>query len=117
MLDVEEDNDVVVGAADELVSTLNGAWMAHASGTKPMYVAAHLLVGCLETNGPALKMAIKRNAKQLANAIVKRNFYEKEIESMGWQTEKGMCLVMDAATTRLIASMRGSNRLADRTTS
>lgn len=112
MMQVGEGHHFVVRAADELVGILNGAWMAHASGTKPMYVAAHLLAGCVEQNGPALKMAVRRNASQIANVIVKRDFYENKIKTLDWQTEKGMCLAMDAATTRLIASLRGGTRLA-----
>ena len=41
-----------------------------------------------------------------AKALADWEFYAKHVEQIGWTTEKGMCLTMDAATTRLLKVLK-----------
>ena len=97
---------VVVESADELVANLNAAWLAMAGGIEPVHAAANLLSQATAPSMIGLSKAIKQDSQVIANAMTRRNFYAEYIESVGWDNEEEMCLVMDAATTRLLHALR-----------
>lgn len=97
---------VVVESADELVANLNAAWLAMASGIEPVHAAATLLSQATHPSMVGLSKAIRRDSQVIANAMTQRGFYAEFIESIGWDSEEEMCLVMDTATTRLLDTLR-----------
>ena len=105
------DDTKVRESADLLVAAVNGAWVASATCINLQHAAVALLMR-------AINLAILGNGTLLqtvalfdtifASAIVDRRFYEQHVESIGWTTEKGMCLTMDAATTLLLRKLTDS---------
>lgn len=92
-------------SADHLVAILNGAWIAAACNIHLPHQAVEFLHAAVSLhqagNSSFLHMMIM-SQREFANALTDRQFYTKHVEKIGWTTEKGMCLTMDAATTRLL---------------
>ena len=100
------DDPDLLASADEFIAQINGTWIAWATGTDPLHSAADLLVGGDQSYREPLTDVLRTKASQLGDALTKRAFYAANVESIGWENEKGMCLVMDSATTRLINSLQ-----------
>lgn len=92
-------------SADRLVAILNGAWIAAACNIHLPHQAAeflHTAISMHQAGNSSFLIMMVMSQREFANALTDRQFYDKHVEQIGWTTEKGMCLTMDAATTRLL---------------
>lgn len=104
----QPDTENVRQAADSLVAILNGAWIAAASNIDPSHQSAQMVETAIKLhqagNSSFLAMFVM-NQREFATVMAEREFYAKYVEQIGWTTEKGMALTMDAATTFLIKAL------------
>lgn len=104
----QPDTENVRQAADSLVAILNGAWIAAASNIHPSHQSAQLVETAIRLhqagNSSFLAMFVM-NQREFATVLTEREFYAKYVEQIGWTTEKGMALTMDAATTFLLRAL------------
>lgn len=96
----------VVKAADELIANVNATWIAWASGIDPAHAVAVLLKQARQIELNSLRDVLDVSSEAMSEALTCRDYFEKEIESKGWSSEREMCEVMDAATGKLMRRLR-----------
>lgn len=96
----------VVKAADELIANVNATWIAWASGIDPAHAVAVLLKQASQIELNSLRDVLDVSSEAMSEALTCRDYFEREIESKGWSSEREMCEVMDAATGKLMRRLR-----------
>lgn len=105
-----EDHDTLRQAADSLIGIVNGVWVGMATGFHERHSCIDLLMRCTtgcEDGNNLLARTVEKHAKALAQALSVPDFYHQFIhEGDGWESEKHMCVAMDAATKMLLQDLR-----------
>lgn len=105
------EHDTLRQAADSFVGCLNGVWLGMASGFHERHMCVDLLMRCVVSSVQGdnlLATTVQKHAQSLARVLSVPNFYHRLVQAEGWQSEKGMCGVMDAATTELLVGLHYS---------
>ena len=95
--------------ADKLVGVINGLWLALACGVDPIHSRLQLLIASTQHDrgeNAYVSMLVLKHLEQFAGIFMDRGFYDHAIGAAGWQSEKEMCLIFDAATTRFFKSVQ-----------
>ena len=98
-------------SANSLVAIINGAWLAWHFDIDTKHSAADfmvMVVGEMVIRQDAGAILMGQFEKTLVSSLLERKFFQQHVEQIGWTTEKGMCLTMDAATALLLRRMKDS---------
>ena len=108
---IDAENRELRRTAESLVAVLNGAWLAWHCGIEPAHIAVELMTMVIGNTRSEEKVGVtllKKFEDILARSIMERHFYQAHVEQIGWTSEKGLCLTMDAATAFLLRRMKDS---------
>lgn len=101
-------SDGLIEAANVLISYINGAWIARATGTNPMLVAASFLGLLASDRESPILDAMDRDAWEMA-AFFSGTTYDGWARKT-WPDEVSMCKEMDAMTGALLTSLYKKRR-------